>query len=141
MSGLFLLLAGSGVLKDAQARLAVLTRGDHNVASRMRAMRGTVPEKVAYFYPALYDDYRFISALADRTNASHVLVTSPLFRFFERGAHALSLWPYQLVEAGDVFAAHEWHVPPDDPRWVLLAKGSTHRVWLRVPGLNVVTGA
>ena len=70
-------------------------------------------------------------ALAGRTDAAHVLVTYPLFRFFERGAHALSLWPYERVQPGDVFASHEYHAPPDDPRWVLVARLPPNRVWLR----------
>jgi hypothetical protein len=139
LAGLFVLLAGSGMLKDAQSRLAGLARGDRALPARLDAMRGTVPDKVARFYPHLVGDYRFISALAERSGATHVLVTTPLFRFFERGAHAMSLWPYEQVQPGDVFASHEWLVPPDDPRWVLVARGTTHRVWLRVAQLLTVT--
>jgi hypothetical protein len=139
LAGLFVLLAGSGMLKDAQSRLAGLARGDRALPARLDAMRGTVPDKVARFYPHLVGDYRFISALAERSGATHVLVTTPLFRFFERGAHAMSLWPYEQVQPGDVFASHEWLVPPDDPRWVLVARGTTHRVWLRVAALRNVT--
>ena len=121
-AGLFLILAGGGLLKDAQARLASLTRGERALPARLRAMRGGIAGKVALFYPQLDREYRFISALAGRTDAAHVLVTYPLFRFFERGAHALSLWPFDRVRPGDVFASHEYHVPPGDPRWVLLSR-------------------
>jgi hypothetical protein len=137
MGGLFLVLAGGGLMKDAQARIASLTR-DRPLATRLHAMRGTTAEKVAVFYPHLDHDYRFMAALAQRTNAPHVLVTSPLFRFFDRGAHALSLWPYERVQSGDVFAGHEWHAPPADPRWVLVARGTTHRIWVRVPEMSDV---
>ena len=61
------------------------------------AMRGDVAGKVALFYPQLNREYRFIAALSARTDATHVLVTYPLFRFFPRGAHALSLWPFDRV--------------------------------------------
>ncbi len=139
LAGLFVLLAGSGMLKDAQSRMAGLARGDRALPARLDAMRGTVPDKVDRFYPHLASDYQFLAALADRTGAAHVLVTTPLFRFFERGSHAMSLWPYEQVQPGDVFASHEWLVPPDDPRWVLVARGTAHRVWLRVAGLRTVT--
>jgi hypothetical protein len=138
LAGLFLVLAGGGLLKDAQARLASLTRGDRALPARLVAMRGGVPAKVALFYPQLDGDYRFIAALSEHTDAAHVLVTYPLFRFFARGAHALSLWPYERVQPGDVFAGHEYHAPPDDPRWVLLSRNPPHRVWLRVAGLSHV---
>jgi hypothetical protein len=39
------------------------------------AMRGGVAGKVALFYPQLNREYRFIAALSDRTDATHVLVT------------------------------------------------------------------
>ena len=139
VAGVFLVLAGGGLLKDAQARIGSLTRGDRALPARLAAMRGGVPGKVALFYPQLVREYRFISALSGRTDAAHVLITYPLFRFFERGAHALSLWPYELVQPGDVFAGHEHHAPPDDPRWVLLSHNPPHRVWLRVSGLRQVT--
>ena len=139
LAGLFIVLAGGGLMKDAQARIGSLTTGDRALSARLTAMRGGVPDKVALFYPQLDREYRFISALAGRTDAAHVLITYPLFRFFERGAHALSLWPYGLVQPGDVFASHEFHVPPDDPRWVLLSSIPPHRVWLRVAGLRQVT--
>ncbi len=138
-AGLFLVLAGGGLLKDAQARIASVTRGDRALPARLAAMRGGVPEKVALFYPQLQADYRFISALESRTNPAHVLITYPLFRFFSRGAHALSLWPYDLVTPGDIFAGHEYHTPPPDPRWILLARHQSNRVWLRVAGLRPVT--
>lgn len=139
IAGLFLVLAGGGLLKDAQARIASLATGDRALPARLAAMRGGVPDKVSLFFPQLAGDYRFISALSGRTDAAHVLITYPLFRFFERGAHALSLWPYELVEPGDVFAGHEYHAPPDDPRWVLLWHAPPHRVWLRVSELRRVT--
>jgi hypothetical protein len=139
VAGLFLVLAGGGLLKDAQAKLASLTRGDRALAARLSAMRGGVADKVTRFYPQLEGDYRFIAALSERTDAAHVLITYPLFRFFARGAHALSLWPYERVQPGDVFSGHEYHAPPDDPRWVLLSRNPPHRVWLRVAGLNQVT--
>ena len=138
-AGLFLILAGGGLLKDAQARLASLTGGERALPARLRAMRGGIAGKVALFYPQLDREYRFISALAGRTDAAHVLVTYPLFRFFERGAHALSLWPFDRVRPGDVFASHEYHVPPGDPRWVLLSRTPGNRVWLRVLDLRVVS--
>lgn len=132
VAGLFLVLAGSGLLKDGQARLSALK----GIGARLTAMRGGVADKVAQFYPQLEQDFRFLSSLSERTAATHVLVTYPLFRFFDRGAHALSLWPYELVRPGDVFAAHEWHTPPADPRWVFLARHGRHRIWLRVGELE-----
>ena len=136
----FVVLAGSGLLKATQATIGSVAGGDRPLHKRLAAMRGSVPDKVALFYPQLEPDYRFMSALAQLTDAAHVLVTSPLFRFFERGAHALSRWPYEQVEPGDLFAAHEWLVPPDDPRWVLVHRGTT-AAWLRVPGLRGCHGA
>ena len=141
-AGLFLILAGGGLLKDAQARIASFSAGPagaHALPARLAAMRGGVPDKVALFYPQWDRDYRLIAGLAGRTDAAHVLVTYPLFRFFERGAHALSLWPYERVRTGDVFAGHEYHAPPDDPRWLLVARLPPNRVWLRVDGLRRVT--
>ena len=135
MGGLFLVLSGGGLMKDAQARIASLTK-ERPLSARLHAMRGSPADKIAFFYPQLDHDYQFMSALAARTNAPHVLVTSPLFRFFDRGSHALSLWPYELVQPGDLFAAHEWHAPPPDPRWVLVMRGTTHRIWLRVPEMH-----
>jgi len=76
--------------------------------------------------------------LSARTGAAHVLVTYPMFRFFERGAHALSLWPFEQVRAGDVFAGHEYHTPPGDPLWILLSRAPGTRVWLRVSELHSV---
>jgi hypothetical protein len=137
--GLFLVLAGGGLLKDMQARVAAMTRGERPLPARVEAMRGTTADKVALFYPLLDKDYRFVSGLAARTDAAHVLVTYPMFRFFERGAHALSLWPFDRVRAGDVFAGHEYHAPPADPRWVLLSRQPGYRVWINVPALEPVT--
>jgi hypothetical protein len=139
LAGLFLILAGGSVLKDAQARLASLTGGERPLRARLEAARGGTAEKVARFYPGLAADYTFVAALAERTAATHVLVTSPLFRFFPRGSHALSFWPYEVVQPGDVFAAHESHRPPPDPRWVLLWRGPVHRVWLRAAAMRLVT--
>ena len=136
VAGLFLVLAGGSLLKDAQGRAVGLMRGERTFAARMAALRGGVGEKVTLFYPQFDRDYRFISALSTRTDAAHVLVTYPLYRFFERGAHALSWWPYELVEAGDVFAGHEHHTPPNDPNWVLVADHPPNRIWLRVSGLR-----
>lgn len=138
-AGLFLVLAGGGLLKDAQAKIASVSRGERALPARLAAIRGGTPAEVALFYPELDGEYRFISALSSRTRAAHVLITYPLFRFFERGAHALSLWPYELVRPGDVFASHEYHVPPPDSRWVLLSRTPHHRVWLRVAALRPVT--
>ena len=142
-AGLFLILAGSGLLKDAQARIASIsagTTGARALPARLAAMRGAVPDKVALFYPQWDSrDYRSTRRACRPTDAAHVLVTFPLFRFFERGAHALSLWPYERVQTGDVFASHEYHAPPDDPRWVLVARLPPNRVWLRVAGLRQVT--
>jgi hypothetical protein len=135
VAGLFLVLAGSGLLKDAQARLAALK----GFETRLAAMHGDVPDKVSRFYPQLERDYRFLSALSERTKAAHVLVTFPLFRFFERGSHALSLWPYEQVQPGDVFAGHEWHGPPGDPQWVFLARHDRNRIWLRSNDLRPVS--
>ena len=135
VASLFLVLAGGGLLKETQARLASL-RG---LNTRLAAIRGGVPDKVARFYPQFEQDYRFLSALSERTAAAHVLVTYPLFRFFERGAHALSLWPYELVRPGDVFAGHEWHAPPADRRWLFLARHGRNRIWLRANELGTVT--
>ena len=115
-AGLFLVLAGGGLLKDMQARAASLTRGERPLAARVAAMRGTIGDKVALFYPTLDKDYRLVAGLSNRTGAAHVLVTYPMFRFFERGAHALSLWPFERVQPGDLFASHEYHTPPPDPR-------------------------
>ena len=113
-----------------------MTRGDHALPARLAAMRGDIAGKVALFYPQLDVEYRFISALSQRTDATHVLVTYPLFRFFDRGAHALSLWPYNRVRSGDVFASHSYHTPPDDPRWVLLSRHPDNRVWLYVEAIS-----
>jgi hypothetical protein len=44
------------------------------------------------------------------------------------------------VQAGDVFGSHEYHAPPDDPRWVLLSSTPGHRVWLRVAELRPIAG-
>jgi len=137
--GVFLILAGGGLLKDAQARIAAMTRGDQTLPARLAAMRGDIAGKVTLFYPQLDVEYRFISALSQRSDATHVLVTYPLFRFFDRGAHALSLWPYNRVRSGDVFASHSYHTPPDDPRWVLLSRHPDNRVWLYVEAIRPVT--
>lgn len=138
-AGLFLVLAGGGLLKDMQARAASLTRGDRPLAARVAAMRGTIGDKVALFYPTLDKDYRLVAGLSGRTGAAHVLVTYPMFRFFERGAHALSLWPFERVQPGDIFASHEYHTPPPDPRWVLLARQPGYRVWINVTSMEQVS--
>ena len=138
VAGLFLILAGGGLLKDAQARLASLTGGERALPARLRAMRGGIAGKL----PCSILSWIGIPLhfpLAGRTDAAHVLVTYPLFRFFERGAHALSLWPFDRVRPGDVFASHEYHVPPGDPRWVLLSRSPGNRVWLRVSDLRLVS--
>jgi hypothetical protein len=141
IAGLFLVLAGGGLLKEAQARLTSMTRGERSLSSRLSVMRGTIAEKVALYYPLLDRDYRFVAALSNRTSAAHVLVTYPMFRFFERGAHALSLWPFDRVKPGDVFASHEYHEPPADQRWVLLSRHPGYRVWVNVAVIEPVRAA
>jgi hypothetical protein len=132
LAGLFLLLSAGGMLKEMQSRIAAMSRGPSALPLRLDAMRGTVADKVARFYGHLNDDYRFIAELSERTGAAHVLVTTPLFRFLERGAHGMSRWPFELIRPGDIFATHEWLMPPPDERWTLVYRGSTHKVWVLV---------
>lgn len=134
-AGLFLVLAGGGLLKELQARARAIT-GPQGLAARVAAIRGGPDSRIAFFFPQHHEDYRYVRALAERTKATHALVTSPMFRFFENGAHALSLWPYERVAPGDVFVAHEWHRPPDVPGWVFVHQGRGHKVWVFDPDVK-----
>jgi hypothetical protein len=128
--GLFLLLSGGSILKEAQGRLRSLSEGDRALSARLHAMAGDTREKIAVFYRDSVPEFEFLDALSRRTGATHVLVTWPLFRFFPNGAHALSLWRYDQVRDGDVFSGHEWHRPPRNAEWVLVQRTAKHRAWL-----------
>jgi hypothetical protein len=133
MAGLFLILAGGGLLRELQARAKAL---GGTARERLAAIDGTAEARIDYFYPQYAPDFHYLAALAARTRATHVLVTSPMFRFFENGAHALSLWPYERIRPGDVFAGHEYHRPPEVPGWVLVKQGTGHRIWVFDPRLE-----
>ena len=135
-AGLFLLLTGSGLLKDVQRRAAGLSGGERPLGARLQAMRGGAEARIALFYPQYDADYRLVRTLAERTHAEHVLVTSPMYRFFANGAHPWGVWPYDLLKAGDVFAGHESQRPPLMPGWVLVRQGRGHRVWVFDPSLR-----
>ena len=134
-AGLFLVLAGGGLLKELQARVKAVT-GPGGAAARLQAIAGGPDARIDFFYPQHAPDYRYVRALAEHTRARHVLVTSPMFRFFRNGAHALSLWPYDQVAPGDVFVAHEWHRPPDVPGWTFVQQGRGHRIWVFDPSIG-----
>ena len=85
-------------------------------------MSGSPADRVVTYFPQFNPEYVYLSALSARTGATHVLATWPIFRLFPRGAHALSLWPYEQVRTGDVFCGHEWHRPPAMQPWLLVAK-------------------
>ena len=112
--------------------------GARALPARLAAMRGADPDKVALFYPQL-GSRLLVDRCASPAGPTRRTCSS-LIRSFDSssaGAHALSLWPYERVRPGDVFAGHEYHVPPGDPRWVLLvARLPPNRVWLRVAGLR-----
>ena len=59
--GLFLLLAGGGLLKDAQSRIAAMLAANGRSGARRSDARHD-RDKVALFYPLLDMDYRFVSA-------------------------------------------------------------------------------
>jgi hypothetical protein len=135
-AGLFLILAGGGLLKDLQARGKALT-GPDGLAARLEAIRGGPDPRIDFFFRQDAPDYHYVRALAARTRARHVLASSPIYRFFENGVYTMNLWPHGQITPGDLFVSHhEWHRPPDAPGWVFVHQGPSHRVWVFDPQIR-----
>ena len=132
----FPVLAGGGLLKDAQATIASMTRGERALPARSKAMRGAIGRqsrallssprsRITASFPAL------AAAPMRRTCSSPTRCSASSSAAPTRSASGRSIG----FGAGDVFAGHEYHAPPADPRWVLLsrspaiASGSTARRW------------
>ena len=137
--GLFLVLAGGSVLKETQSRVASLTGGDRPLRVRIAAARSDTSAKVAVFYAQprvrLCVPRRALGAHRGRARVGHLAVVPVL----SEGIARAELLAVPTVQAGDVFAAHEWHRPPEDSRWVLLWRGAVHRVWVRAASVRDVT--
>ncbi len=128
--GTFIVLSGGAVLRDAQAHLKRLSGGPPALADRLPAIDGAVEQRIRLFFPQFAGDYDYLTAVSQASGAHHVFATSPIFRFFPKGAHALAVWPIQEIRDRDVFCGHEWHRPPTGDSWVLIADRGWHRIWL-----------
>ena len=127
--GTFIVLAGGAVSRDAQAHLKRLSGGAPALAARLPAIDGPIEQRIRLFFPHFAGDYDYLTAVSQASGAPHIFATSPIFRFFPKGAHALAVWPIQEIRDRDVFCGHEWHRPPTGDSWVLIADRGWHRIW------------
>jgi len=132
-AGLFLVLAGGSLLRELQARAEDMTSGSRRIQARIDAIRRGPDARIELFYPQYAADYHAVRELAERTHAEHVIVTSPMYRFFSNGAHPLGVWPYDRTRPGDLFVAHEGRPPASMSGWTFVRKLERHRVWVFAP--------